>query len=276
MLVPTTDELFNGFDRLVIDRAEICGEVSNESEKWEDRAYDTEDNDENDERNDIGDVLQDHSEIDTDDDGDPPYTSFEEFHPWLLKVFRRSSPLLKGPELSTGKFYSPTPTRFSRVSDEETFVQFNIDNGFVNEIIPLLPAWFFVDPDSVVQHINWETKESSFIARYISMCATKQKRDNEIRWRQREKRTSISVYEIDASGMRWGCIRNSPTILIDCIFCRSKKTLDDIVFINARHLIDIFGIEGRIRKRSALLGAKDEWLAVQRIPRDMIVDIMKM
>lgn len=276
------DKLTVGLDRLVLNQSEACGELSNENRKEEGSAYIEENDGENNEENeeeisaeeDLEYDLQDESEIDSDDDGGSPYTPFEASHPWLLNIFKRSSAPLKGPEPSTDKFYSAVPTRFSRVCDEQTFVQFNNSKGFVNEIIPFLPAWCFVDPDSVADHINWEWTENSSISRYISMCATERKRDNEIAWRQRGGRTSIRVYDIDASRMQWGCIRNCARISIDCIFRRTEETLDDVVFINARHLIDVFGITGRIKKPAALRGAKDEWLAVQRIPREMIVDVM--
>jgi hypothetical protein len=102
------------------------------------------------------------------------------------------------------------------------------------------------------------------------MCATEQKKCREVNWRQLKRRTSICAYTIDASEMQWGRIRPSPIISIDCLWCRRKKTFEFTVFISAQHLIDVLDVRSRIKSEKALLGAKDEWLAVQFIPLNMI------
>lgn len=168
------------------------------------------------------------------------------------------------------------PSGFFRVCDEETFIKFSIEEGFVNEAVAGLPAWPFVDADSVVEHIDWAKEASRFsISRYISMCSTTTKRDSEIRWR-RQKGRSTTVFTIDGHRLDWGRRKLTPTKWFDCLFRRGTgKTNSDIVFISAYHLIEVFCIRERIHKDKALKGAKDEWLAVQRIRSDMITEIWR-
>ena len=126
---------------------------------------------------------------DSEDDNDKPLIAFEKPHPLLLEIFKRSSPLFAGPELAVDRQLMPKPSTFFRVCDEETFAKFSLKEGFVNEIQLGLPAWPFIDGDSVVHHLNWdETPDRSSITRYISMCSTATKRNKEITWRQRKQR----------------------------------------------------------------------------------------
>ena len=165
------------------------------------------------------------------------------------------------------------PAKFYRICDEQTFIKFSSEKGFVNEACAGVPSWPFIDADGVINHINWEKADNPFITRFISMCSTTYKRDNEIAWRRRIGR-SITVFEISGQGLAWGRIRQPPFTCIDCLFCRgTAATHDDIVFNSAAHLFEGLEIEKeRVSKEKAWKGAQDEWLAVQRIPPDMITD----
>lgn len=223
--------------------------------------------------------ADDEADDELENDIDRPLTDFERTHPELLTIFRRNSSIFTGPEVAVDRVNAEKPSEFFRVCDEETFIKFNHVEGFINEavvdeVVIRFPAWPFVNADSVVDHINWAKDSSRFsISHYISMCSTTTKRDNEMYWRQKRGRL-ITVFRIDGHNLAWGRIRLTPMTWIDCLFRRGTTTTNsDIVFISAEHLIKVFCISDRIKKETALRGAKDEWLAVQRIPLDMITEL---
>jgi len=59
--------------------------------------------------------------------------------------------------------------------------------------------------DGVANHINWKEASGSSITRYISMCFTPTKLDNEKEWRRRKGR-SIIIFTIDGRKLVWGGI----------------------------------------------------------------------
>lgn len=93
----------------------------------------------------------------------------------------------------------------------------NLRCGDYKQTIPHLPAWPFVDADGVVNHINWKVASGSSITRYISMCSTSTKLDNEKEWRRRKGR-SITIFTTDGRNLVWGRIRLTSTMAIDLSF----------------------------------------------------------
>jgi hypothetical protein len=98
--------------------------------------------------------ADDESEDESEDDIDRPLNAFERAHPMLLKLLKRSSSTLTGPESIADLPDKGKPSEFFRVCDGKPFLTFNDDEDFFNRSFVELPGWFFIDATGFVDHIN--------------------------------------------------------------------------------------------------------------------------
>ena len=227
------------------------------------------------------DETSEEDEEDEDTDDGSPLNDIERSNSWLLRVFRKDVPILKGPTPAINPSRQ-LPTKFWRVVDDWTFVKYNTESGFVNELVDV-PTWPFIDAASVKHTMNWGHLDEKSLVRYMSLCGTQEKLRREMQWRQNAGR-DMEVYRIDAVGMAQGVINLGARLTVSSLYTpvdcmvydsflrRLMKSTADIVFVNAKQLIDTLKIHADI-KRKAYKACTDEWLAVQRIPKEMVTRV---
>ncbi len=135
------------------------------------------------------------------------------------------------------------------------------DVGYSTQCIELCHR---ITPHSVRCHLEW-----SPVCDWkglISVCSTQDKARREIGWREK-KRRSVTAFEISTEELHWRTLNLTSTTTINVL--ASDDYNCPVIFLKATDLISVLGLAGKL-KRKAENGAKDEWFALEWIPRHMI------
>jgi hypothetical protein len=123
---------------------------------------------------------------------------------------------------------------------------------------------------SVKCHLEWS--HSCDWKGLISVCGSRKKEEQEVKWRKKRNRQNITAFKISTTELRWTTLDLTTTTKIDVL--ASDAYNEPIIFISAPELVRALGLNGKIDK-VAEIGAKDEWFALEWIPFDMIVSATK-
>jgi hypothetical protein len=173
--------------------------------------------------------------------------------------------------------YPPKPEKFIRITDNMSAIQFGcygskppsppddsvgFDVGYSTRFIQLCHR---LTSHSVRCHLDW-----SPLCEWkglISVCSTEEKAEKEIQWRLRKKRLNITKFEISTRELQWTTLKLSSDKEINVL--ASNNYNEPVIFIKATELIQALGLTGTL-KPEAEGGARNEWLALEWIPKDMV------
>lgn len=107
----------------------------------------------------------------------------------------------------------------------------------------------------------------------ISVRGTLEKAGREIQWRTRKNRRDVTAFEISTTGLEWTTLDLTATTKINVLATDAYG--EPVVFIKAAELIEVLGLRRRI-DQAAEYGAKDEWVALEWMPLDMIRSVTRL
>jgi hypothetical protein len=170
--------------------------------------------------------------------------------------------------------YPLRPAQFIRITDTKSFVKYGyaghdpdpaagFDVGYSTRYIALSHR---LTPASVKAHLEWSPCVDW--KGLISLCGTEQKARREKEWRAQKCREDVKAYHISTQALRWTTFQWSDTITLDVLVDDSE----DVMIFAATQLIQKLGLSGSL-KWEAREGARDEWLALEWIPRSMVIGV---
>jgi hypothetical protein len=102
----------------------------------------------------------------------------------------------------------------------------------------------------------------------ISVYGTREKAVSEANWRHRDGRTNIKITHISTEKLRWDLLVLNGSMVVDVLVDFNYGMW--AVFVWATDLIRIFGPNGQL-KQGVEGGARDEWFAIDWIPRNQVI-----
>ena len=162
----------------------------------------------------------------------------------------------------------PIPSEFWRITDDQTFINFDSEQGF--NCLTSTQCMSFnqrITPWSVRDHL--ENGRQCEWKGLISLAGTFEKARKEIQWRlsKYKRRHNVLAYKISTSGLKWATI---PWNEEEGITFKYLIDEDETVMIfKATDLIQQLGLSDCLELKIKI-AAKDEWLALEWIPRPMI------
>jgi hypothetical protein len=157
-----------------------------------------------------------------------------------------------------------TPT-FFRITHSQSLIPFSPASGFKTThasecLLPLnqrLNRYVLICHLGLSPECEWSP--------YISVYATEEKALLEIDRRLSEGGRNVVRYEVDTGGLKWITLRTEDCIAFNVLIREDRDAL--VLFVSAREVIWKFGLVGELSPAVA----RDEWLALEWIPRDMVI-----
>ncbi|KAG8532424.1 uncharacterized protein KY384_002909 [Bacidia gigantensis] len=166
-------------------------------------------------------------------------------------------------------FLPPIPDELWRIEDDLTFIKYDNDDDQGFNCFTSTQCMAFnqrITPLSVKDHLE---NGQSIVWKGLISLGTFDKARREIEWRERLHHKSIWAYKIETAGLQWESMVWNQQQNISLRYLTDGSA--DIMIFKASELIQALGLSGNI-KREAELGAVDEWLALEWVPKSMILE----
>ena len=150
------------------------------------------------------------------------------------------------------------------MTDNTSFINFDPKGGLNCETSTIfLPFNHRITPRSLKTHLEWDA-----IVEWkgpITLCGTAEKVSREVEWRLKKRRKGITAYEVSMAKLSWRKVVWNWTTF-------SALTDEDgiVMIFKAIEPIQKMGIQESLKEK-ARLGTMDECIALEWIPREMIV-----
>ena len=156
------------------------------------------------------------------------------------------------------------PRSLFRITDSSSFTKFDDHEGFNTKISSIfVPFDHRFTPAFIKDYFEWSSLPEWL--GLFSLSGTQKKAEREVAWRQSHGRKNIMKYEVCLDRLSWKELPWNWTTL--WVLTDIKQ---QVMIFKATELIEKLGLRGKL-KQKAELGATDEWIALEWIPRDMVV-----